>query len=209
MKVTSIISTVLLFGASFAMETDELPAVVASATEAKPLKAGVEAPNAKLVNLDGDETLLKDVLKGKKTVLIFYRGGWCPYCNTYLQELAQMEAEIRNKGFQIIAVSPDSPSELKKTMDKVEPSYTILSDSSAEAMRRFGVAFRLDDETFTMYRDRFGIDLEASSGQQHHILPVPSVFVIDASGKITFSHSNPDYKVRLSGEELIKAIEKS
>lgn len=146
---------------------------------------------------------------GKKTVLIFYRGGWCPYCNTYLQELAQMEAEVRDMGFQIIALSPDTPDELKKTMDKAETTYNLYSDSSAEAMRRFGVAFRLDDETFTMYRDRFGIDLEASSGQQHHILPVPAVFVIDAAGMITFSHSNPDYKVRLRGEEFKAALKRS
>ena len=82
----------------------------------------------------------------------------------------------------------------------------MLSDSSADAMKAFGVAFRLDDTTFTKYKDSFGLDIEkAAGGKNHHILPVPAVFVVNGEGKITFAYSNVDYKVRLSGEDLLKA----
>lgn len=180
--------------------------VAASAAEAKPIKTGVMAPDATLKALDGKETKLKSVLGGKPTVLIFYRGGWCPFCNAHLSELAKIEGDIRAKGYQIVAISPDTPAELSKTMDKDHVTYRLYSDSPAEAIKKFGIAFRVDDDTFTMYRDRYKIDLERSSGMTHHILPVPSVFVVDKSGKIIFSHSNPDYKVRLKGEEILKAL---
>jgi peroxiredoxin len=181
--------------------------VAMSAMEAKPLKAGTKAPESLLTNLEGKQENLSSILSIKPTVLIFYRGGWCPFCNTHLAELGKIESDIRKKGYQIVAISPDLPSELNKTLDKQHLTYKLYSDASAEAMKKFGVAYRLDDKTFTMYRDSYKIDLEKSSGQKHHILPVPSVFIIDRSGKITFVSSNPDYKVRMKGSEILKAIE--
>lgn len=183
--------------------------VAATAAEAKPLKVGVQAPNSTLRTMGGKLVELKDVLKGKFTALIFYRGGWCPFCNRHLSDLAKIESDLRDMGVQIIAISPDTPEELKKTLDKDSLTYQLFSDSKAQAMRNFGVAFRVDDPTVSMYKDRFDIDLERSSGESHHILPVPSVFLIDKLEKIVFAYSNPDYKVRLNGDELLKAAQKA
>ena len=176
------------------------------AAEAKPLKVGTVAPDAALKTLEGKDVKLRSVLRGKPTVLIFYRGGWCPFCNAHLSELALIEGDIKKSGYQIIAVSPDVPSELAKMAEKDHLTYKLFSDSTAEAMKKFGVAFRVDDETFTKYRDSYHIDLERSSGQTHHILPVPSVFVVDKKGKITYVHSNPDYRARMKGSEILDVI---
>ena len=181
--------------------------VAKSAAEARPISAGKSIPRATLKGIDGKAISLKDAVAGKPTVIIFYRGGWCPFCNAHLSDLAKVEAEVRAKGYQIIAISPDIPTELAKTVDKDHLTYRLFSDSSAEAMKKFGVAFRVDDETYTMYRDRFKLDLEVSSGQKHHILPVPSVFVVNPMGKITFAKSDPDYKVRIKGTDLLKALD--
>lgn len=180
--------------------------VANSAAEAKPLKLGATAPDASLKTLDGKDIKLKNALGGKPTVVIFYRGGWCPFCNAHLSELAKIEGDIRKQGYQIIAISPDLPAELAKMADKDHLTYKLFSDSTAEAMKKFGIAFRVDDATFTKYRDNFHIDLEKSSGQTHHILPVPSVFIVDKKGKITFVHSDADYKVRLKGADVLRAI---
>lgn len=180
--------------------------VAVTAAKAIPLKVGAKVPDSTLHGLDAKETTLKRVLGGKPTVLIFYRGGWCPFCNAHLSDLAKIEGDVRARGYQIVAISPDTPAELNKTMTKDHLTYRLFSDSSAEAMKKFGVAFRVDDGTFTKYRDQYKIDLERSSGQSHHILPVPSVFVVDREGVIVFAHSDADYKVRLKGEEILKAI---
>lgn len=182
-------------------------AVAKSPAEVKPLKVGDRVPKVSLKDLEGKDVKLTALAQGAPSVLVFYRGGWCPFCNAHLAELGKIEGDLRGRGYQIIAISPDLPAELSKTADKDHLTYKLLSDSSAEAMKKFGVAFRLDDETFTMYRDRFKIDLEKSSGQVHHILPVPSVFVVNKEGVITFVHSNLDYKVRLKGEEILKAVD--
>lgn len=183
--------------------------VASTAAEAKPLKVGAQAPNSTLRSIGDKAVELKDVLKGKFTALIFYRGGWCPFCNRNLSDLAKVESDLRTMGVQLVAISPDTPEELNKTLNKDSLTYQLFSDSKAQAMKNFGVAFRVDDSTVSMYKDRFNIDLERSSGERHHILPVPSVFLIDQSAKIVFVYSNPDYKVRLSGEELLKAARKA
>jgi peroxiredoxin len=178
-----------------------------SAADAKPLAVGANAPDSMVMGLDGKSVSLSHILKHKKTVLIFYRGGWCPYCNAHLSDLATIEDKVAAKGFQIIAISPETPEELNKTMTKDHLNYRLFSDSSADAMKKFGVAYRLDDTTYLKMRDSYGVDIEKSQGQTHHILPVPSVFVIDKDGKIKFVHANPDFKVRLKGDEILKVID--
>jgi peroxiredoxin len=72
------------------------------------------------------------------------------------------------------------------------------------AAKALGIAFRVDDETYKMYT-KFGVDLEAESGRQHHLLPVPSVFILGTDGIIDFAYVNPDYKVRIEPELLLAA----
>jgi peroxiredoxin len=114
-----------------------------------------------------------------------------------------IEGKLRELGFQIVAITPDKPSELVKMMDRHKLTYQLYSDSKADAIKNFGVAFRVDDQTFSTMRDSYKVNLETASGETHHILPVPSVFIIDPSGKIAYVHSNPDYKVRLKSDEVL------
>jgi peroxiredoxin len=181
--------------------------VATSAAEAKPLTVGATAPDVTIQNLKGKNLRLAAILRNKPTILIFYRGGWCPFCNAHLSDLATIEDQVRARGFQIVAISPDTPIELNKTITKDRLPYQLYSDSSANAMKKYGVAYRLDDPTFMKMRDGYGVDLEKWSGRNHHILPVPSVFVIDKLGTIQFVHSNPDYKVRMKSAEIMKVID--
>jgi peroxiredoxin len=171
-----------------------------------PVLVGSQAPDAPLRTLDDQATTLRAQLAGKPTVLVFYRGGWCPYCNLQLSELRHLVPELAGSGFQMIALSPDRPLKLAQTLDQHELPYTLLSDSSATAMQGYGIAFRVDDATVGKYAD-YGIDLSAASGESHHALPVPSVFVIDAAGVIAFSYVNPDYRTRVPLRILRAAVE--
>lgn len=153
---------------------------------------------------DGQTVSMDTIYRRMPTVLVFYRGGWCPYCNTQLSDLAQIEGELRRMGFQIVAVSMDKPAELRSTLEKSELGYTLLSDADAQLTRAFGLPFRVDQPTIEKYTT-YGIDLEAASGYDHHILPVPAIYLIDTAGMIHFAHWNPDYKARLSGQKVLEA----
>jgi peroxiredoxin len=174
-----------------------------SAENISPLQAGTLVPDVTLTTVEGSSVALHSLLE-RSTILVFYRGGWCPYCNLQLSGLQTIEAELKDMGFAVFAVSPDLPESLRSSSSKESLSYTLLSDSDMDAAKAFGIAFRVDDETIEKYKG-YNIDLEAASGRTHHLLPVPSVFVIDRDGVIRFAHANPDYKVRLSPEEVMSA----
>jgi peroxiredoxin len=180
------------------------PAVPKDARQVHPSNVGEKAPVAVLRRPDGEQVELATLYKQKPTVLIFYRGGWCPYCNTHLGQIATAEPELLKMGYQVLAISPDRPEELAKTVDKQNLTYLLLSDSDAVLARAFGLVFHVDDATVEKYRG-LGIDLERSSGRNHHLLPVPAVYILDTTGTIRFAHWNPDYKKRLEPEALLKA----
>jgi peroxiredoxin len=185
-------------------DTQPQPVVPTDAGRVQPLGVGEKAPAAILRRPDGREADLATLYGQKPTVLIFYRGGWCPYCNTHLGQIATAEPELLKLGYQVLAVSPDRPEELAKTLDKQHLTYQLLSDSDAVLALAFGLVFRIDDPTLEKYRG-FGIDLEEASGRDHHLLPVPTVYIVDKAGVIRFAHWNPDYKTRLAPEDMLKA----
>jgi peroxiredoxin len=176
------------------------------AGQVRPLKVGDRAPSVTLRRPDGEPAELAGLYREKPTVLVFYRGGWCPYCTAHLAQLAAAEPELLKLGYQVVAVSPDRPEELAKTLGKHKLSYTLLSDSDAAFALAFGLAFRVDDPTIEKYRG-FGIDLEKASGMDHHLLPVPAVYIVDTAGVIRFAHWEADYKQRLAPEALRKRAE--
>ena len=179
--------------------------IATSAEQIRPLLVGAKVPNVTLRELEGEEIELYSFIKEKPTVLVFYRGGWCPYCNTQLGHLKEIEQQVINAGWQIIAISPDRPEKLSETVDKHQMKYVLLSDSTMNAATQFGIAFKVDDDTIEKYNS-YGIDLDDASGQSHHMLPVPAVFMVDTDGKIKFEYANPDYKIRLDTQTILSKL---
>jgi peroxiredoxin len=121
-----------------------------------------------------------------------------------LVQLREIEPELKNLGVQLLAVSPDKPSKVRETIEKHKMSFILLSDSDMVAARSFRVAYKLDDQTLAEFK-KYNIDVEDASGQRHHMLPVPAVFLVTTNGLIQFEYVNPDYKVRLDPELLVAA----
>ena len=155
------------------------------------------------LNRPGGDTL-ELPLPGEYTVVLFYRGGWCPYCMQQLQGLAGIEAELKAAGVQLLAISMDQPAKLRATPDRDKLAYRLLSDADAAAVQAFGIAYTVDDQTLAKLKS-YHVDLEASSGRTHHILPHPAVFVVDARGVVRFAHADTDYKVRLDPAKVVEA----
>ena len=173
----------------------------------KPLAAGMKAPSFTAQREDGSTYSFDASALSKPTVLIFYRGGWCPFCNANLSELRNAQAELKQRGFDVLFFSADRPEILRSSLKEPHPAYTLLSDARGDGARALGIAYRLDDATYAQYK-AYGIDLEKQSGNTLHQLPVPAVFIVDERGHIRFAHANPDYKVRLKGDEVLEAARK-
>lgn len=175
------------------------------AADVTPPKLGDWVPEAEVRDDEDVARSLAALIRQKPTVLIFYRGGWCPYCSRHLAAVAEAQSDLLALGFQIIALSPDRPGRLRARPTQQEIRYLLLSDSKAHAMRAFGIAFKVENDLVAKYKDDYGIDLEGDSGETHHLLPHPAVFVVDAKGTVRFAHVNPDYKNRLGPDEILAA----
>ncbi len=184
--------------------TSAQAAIPIDAREVNPVEVGATAPDITLRQANGEAVRLHALAAEQPAVLVFYRGGWCPYCNRHLSALGEIEAELRELGYRIHAVSPDKPEKVAEAVAEADFDYTLYSDASAEAVEAFGLAFKVDAKTYEKLQG-YGIDLEEASGRDHHLLPVPAVFIIDREGRIRFRYFNPEYKERLSGEALLKA----
>ncbi len=202
----NLVPTALLLGGSLAAHAGKAVAVPTKAEDICPIKIGSRLPRLTVQTMGGKPFDLNAAIARKPTVLIFYRGGWCPYCNLQMGQLQTVEPQLLKLGYQLLAVSADAPAELHKSLQKHGMKYSLLSDSAMTAAQALGIAFRVDDATVEKYKG-MGIDLEKSSGHTHHLLPVPAVFVLDTKGAIQFSYVNPDYKVRLSPKVLLAAAE--
>ncbi len=176
-----------------------------SADEVAPLLIGKAIPKVDVFDETGTKQFLPALLKGKYSILVFYRGGWCPYCNTHMQELAEAESQFLELGYQIIGISPDSPEMLASIEKDGELNYSLYSDSGFAAIEGFGIDFNLSKATLLKYKG-FGIDLAKSSGGLNkNRLPVPSVFIVTPDNKVAFSYVNPDYKERIPAKLLLAA----
>jgi len=194
---------ILLIGCEQAIESDNAN-VPDSAADIKPLLVGMQIPEIELKDTKNKTVSLNSEISKKPTAIIYYRGGWCPYCNKQLAGLREIEDELYDLGIKMLAISPDSPEFLSETLAEHEISYHLLSDQKMEGAKKMGIAFRVDQETADRYKEN-GLDLNERSGQDHLLLPVPSVFLVDTEGKIHFQYVNPDYKVRISGNLLLAA----
>ena len=192
----AFLASVTLWAAAAAPVPDDPNLVV-------PVAVGAQAPAFTAEEVDGKTFDFRPSALRQPTLLIFYRGGWCPYCNMHLQSLRTVEPQIVAMGYQVLFLSTDQPKLLYSTLKEKLP-YHIVSDSSMNAARAFGVAFRVDSATLEKMKS-FGVDLEATQGTKLHELPVPSVFIVDRSGIVRFRHYDANYQVRLDAQGVLAA----
>jgi peroxiredoxin len=197
MKNLILIVSLLFFGGAKMSDTDDFG-----------LKAGQTAPDFSTNDIDANAiTLSKELAKGP-VVIVFYRGGWCPYCNLQLRNLQHdVVPELKKVNGKLIAISVDKVAEGLKTRKSDGLDMTIVSDPSASLLTLYKVAFKLTDALVEKYKG-YNIDIEGASGEKHHLMAVPSVFVIRKDGQIVFSYSNEDYKIRAENLQIIEALKK-
>jgi peroxiredoxin len=164
-----------------------------------------KAPDFKAKDQNGKDIRLKDLLKKGKVVLVFYRGEWCPYCNKQLQRLEDSLKLILDKGATLVAVTPEQPESIAKTIEKTKAQYPVLHDENLKIMKAYEVEFELPENTLKRYRNG-GIKIDEINGKNGNYLPVPATYVIDKEGNITYRFFNQDYKKRPSVQEILKQL---
>lgn len=180
--------------------------LVASGAAAHALKAGDAAPEFTLQDADGASISSRALLAQGPMVLTFYRGFWCPYCNLDLEALEEALPSIAALGARLVAVSPQSQANSRRTREERKLSFPILSDAGNEVAAKFGLRFELPGYLVELYKGTFGLDLEKVNGDPSWTLPMPARYAIGPDGVIAYAEVNPDYTNRPDPSELLPVL---
>lgn len=183
-----------------------LASLVVKGQNPQGLQVNQTAPDFTGKDQNGNMINLRSLLSKGSVVLVFYRGEWCPYCNKYLKELEESLIEITKKGASVVAVTPEVPEYISKSIEKTSASFPILYDNGLKIMKNYDVSYKLDDKTASRYK-RLKIDLNEINGEvNRENLPVPAVYVINKQGLIVYRFFDPDYTNRAPISVLMKYI---
>ena len=171
------------------------PTAQAAATKA--LRAGKQAAQVAFKNPKGEKVTLESLIADGPVILIFYRGGWCPYCVKQLKDFEQHRADIEQAGARVVAVSTELPEHAGNTKEKNKLGFAVLSDPEAVASRAFGVAWA---------NERYGPGLERYNGNDKGEIPLGVTYLIDTNATIRWAFLEDDYKKRATPDQAIEAI---
>src|ERR1700751_2885055 len=169
--------------------------MIASGQADRALKTGGRAPKFTLPDTHGRLVSSADLLARGPLVLTFYRGIWCPYCNMDLQAIEAAADEIRALGASLVAISPQTAPNRRKSERENELSFPILSDHGNSVANEFGLRYRLPDDLIAVYKS-FGNDLTIGDGEDSWTLPMPARYVIGTDSIIAYAKVNADYTRR-------------
>jgi peroxiredoxin len=179
--------------------------LIASGQADRALKAGARAPEFALPDVHGALVRSAALVERGPLVLTFYRGVWCPYCNMDLQAIEAAADEIRALGASLVAISPQTAPNRRKSERENALSFPILSDHGNAVADMFGLRFRLPDDLIALYKG-FGNDLPTGNGEDSWTLPMPARYVIGTDGVIAYAEVNPDYTRRPDPAELLPVL---
>jgi peroxiredoxin len=179
--------------------------LIASGQADRAIKAGARAPKFALPNAHGQLVRSSDLLAKGPLVVTFYRGIWCPYCNMDLQAIEAAADEIRALGASLVAISPQTAPNRRKSERENGLTFPILSDHGNSIANEFGLRFRLPDDLIAVYRG-FGNDLTIGNGEDSWTLPMPARYVIGTDSVVVYAEVNPDYTRRPDPSELLPVL---
>lgn len=171
-------------------------------------KVGDKAPTFKLKDPEGKEISSADLLAKGPLVVSFYRGVWCPYCNMELRALQAALPEYEKLGASLVAISPQTAPNSRKSTRENKVTFPILSDTKGEVGAAFGLKFKLPDYLVDLYKG-FKNELPTFNDDPEWTLPMPARYVIAQDGTIVYAEVNPDYTKRPEPEELLPALRKA
>src|SRR6201993_173329 len=182
--------------------------LIASGAAPRARNAGDVAPDFSLKDPEGNVVSLAELLKKGPVVLSFYRGVWCPYCNMELQALEAAKPEFDRYGASLVAISPQTAPNSRKSVRQNKLSFPILSDVKGKVGEAFGLRFNLPNYLVELYSQLKNAP-PTFNDDPSWSLPMPARYVIGQDGVILYSEVNPDYTRRPEPEEMIPVLQRA
>jgi peroxiredoxin len=171
------------------------------------IEVGATLSDAKLLDPHGATASLYAALGDRLSVLVFYRGAWCPYCNITLNTYeAELVPELTGRGVGLVAISPQTPDGSLSTLEKNELTFTVLSDPGNQVAKVAGILTAPSDEARAAQL-QLGLDLAAVNADGTTGLPMPTAMIVGADRVIRWIDVHPDYTTRSEPEQILAALD--
>jgi peroxiredoxin len=169
--------------------------------------AGTVLPDAELLDAHAAPTTLYAAAGDGTSVLVFYRGAWCPYCNIALSAYqAQLLPQLGERGIRLIAISPQKPDGSLSMQDKHGLAFTVVSDPGNTLAGRLGILTR-PSPAARAAQLQLGLDLTSVNADGTTTLPMPATVILDAARTIRWIDVHPDYTTRTEPRQVIEALD--
>lgn len=182
-------------------------ALVAAGVPAGAVSVGDTLAPFALPDATGHTRTLEQLTDEGPAVIVFYRGGWCPYCNvalrTYERELLPQLDALHAR---LVAISPETPDASLSTQEKAALTYTVLSDAGAEVASSLGITFEPSEAGLAAQR-QLGVDIRTTRADRGTTLPMPTVLIVDSDRRVRFVDIHPDYTGRTEVGEIVAALQ--
>jgi peroxiredoxin len=187
--------------------TREQAELAARGTPVGVIEVGATLPDADLVDTHGATTTLYEALGDELSVLVFYRGAWCPYCNIALRAYqAELVPELARRGVVLVALSPQAPDGSLSTKEKNELTFTVLSDPANQVANAVGIVTAPSTEARAAQLE-LGLDLTAVNADGTTGLPMPTTIILDAGHVVRWRDVHSDYTTRSEPEQILAALD--
>jgi peroxiredoxin len=188
--------------------------LLASDAAARVKKLGDDAPEFALSNSDGDIVRSTELLKNGPLIVSLHRGAWCPYYDVELRAIEVAKPEFDKYGASLVAISPQTPPNSRKSARRNKLTFPILSDTKSDLAAAFGLCVRLPDYLIELAElieicKWLRNDVPSFNGDLNWTLLVPARYVIGPDGTILYADANPDHRRRLEPHDLIPALEQA
>jgi len=147
------------------------------------LKVGSQLPEFSLESLDGTTVSSKSFMS-KPHLLLFYRGNWCPFCTSQIEELAAAYQRLEKLGLTIVLVSPQPAEKNQQLADRFRVPMIFMTDPGGKASKQLGIQHEWGTP----------MGLQVLGYESDSVLP--TMVMTDAGGCIIFSDQTDNYRVR-------------
>ncbi|RPD42612.1 redoxin domain-containing protein [Chitinophaga barathri] len=172
-------------------------------TPIKPITAGHTLPLFNLhkedfvipfqfMNRDSSYIVGSELLN-QPLVLAFFSIHWNGYGDKYIKELQDLYADVQVMGGQLLVVSADSRKELEEVAAKHNITFPLALDRNHQIDRSAGIY----SETDPLWDRLSGFEENA---------PLPAIFVIGQSQRITFDFIDRYFDRSINRRELLSEV---
>jgi len=148
---------------------------------------------------------LKNMLAQGPVVVTFHRGHWCPYCRISISTLVKAQPRIEALGARMVAIVPDREEFAAEMREDCSVNFPILCDLDNGYAMSLNLAIWVGAE-MQEYMTKIGRMLPQYQGNDSWMLPIPATFVVGEDGRIKARFVDPDYRKRMTIEDLIGVL---